>query len=56
MDFLSDAWLTNFISTHSMAIKAVPVIVYAGLRLWATISPKVPSNRVLDLLMGLRKK
>jgi hypothetical protein len=55
MEFLNDAWLTQFITTHSMVIKAAPFVLYGALRLWATINPDVPSNRVLDLLMGLRK-
>jgi hypothetical protein len=55
MEFLSDAWLTQFVSTHSMALKAAPFVVYGAFRLWATLNPDVPSNRVLDLLMGLWK-
>jgi len=55
VDFLTDAWLFQFIDTHKMLLGAIPVIIYAILRLIATINPNIPTNRVLDLLMTIKK-
>lgn len=56
MDFLSNGWITNLTTNYSTALGIAPVVIYAILRLVATINPNVSTNRVLDLLMGLLKK
>ena len=56
MDFLTDAWLREFASNHTMLLGALPVIAYAILRLIATMNPNVPTNLVRDLLMNLGVK
>jgi hypothetical protein len=55
MDFLTDAWLREFVSTHTMLLGAIPVVIYALLRLWATMSPNIQNNLVRDLLMEMFK-
>lgn len=53
MDFLNDAFLTQWIQTHTVLIKYGPIALYGLLRLWATLSPENKSNRVIPLLMNL---
>lgn len=55
MDFLNDAFLTQWISTHTILIKYTIAGIYGLLRLIATLAPSNTSNRVIPLLMNLFK-
>ena len=56
MDWLNDAFLTQWISTHTILIKYTLAGIYGLLRLIATLVPSNTSNRVIPLLMNLFKK
>lgn len=64
MEFLSDAWLQDFIKTHTLLIAALSFIgsLFGGggiiggiLKFFAILSPTTTDNKVKTMLENLRK-
>jgi hypothetical protein len=49
MDIFSNQWFNWFMSNYSIAIAALPGVVYFILRLVAIVNPNVPTNKVKEL-------
>lgn len=56
MDFLTDQWITQFASTHTIIIAWVkwligtPLGAYAAAKIVAIMNKNTPSNTILELL------
>jgi hypothetical protein len=51
MDFTNDG-IANFFSTYSILLGLLPMVVTFVLKLVAIFSPKVPSDKIIELIQG----
>ena len=52
MAFLSNDWWSWFLSNYSMTLAAIPTVIAFSLKLVAIFHPKVPSDKILDLIQS----